>query len=209
MPITIQTGVPRVPPDPVQEKKRRRQLIFRISLGTTFLLVCLALMLRMWAYESVLVISSSMEPAVFKGDYMLLDHRVILRGNWRRGDIIVFKAPEEWTGTGQTLVKRVIGLPGETVQMRAGTFRINNRPLSESNIAQAQRARDDDTFPITLGPREYFVSGDNRANSDDSRANGPISGPDIQGRALGVLWPPPHMGALQTPNYIFEKEIAE
>ena len=204
MPIRIQTGAPRLAPDPIAEKKRRRQIIFRVSLGAVLVLMCFGLMLRMWAFEGSLVTSGSMEPTLLKYDYMLLDHRVILQDTWKRGDIVVFTAPESWDSAGQTLVKRVIGLPGETVQMREGVYRINNRPLIENYTQNVEK--DQNNVPTTLKAGEYWVSGDNRNNSDDSRFNGPIGGADIRGRVSGVLWPPGNMGLIPAPVYRFGEE---
>lgn len=204
MPLRIQTGVTPAPRDPIAEKKRRRQIIFRVSLGVVLVLACFGLMLRLWAFEGTLITSGSMEPTLLKYDYVLLDHRVILQDTWKRGDVVVFNSPAKWDSAGQTLVKRVIGLPGETVQMRAGIYRINNRPLVENYTQNTEK--DDNTLPVTLKMNEYWVSGDNRNNSDDSRVNGPIEGADIRGRISGVLWPPGNIGLIPAPNYRFKTE---
>lgn len=206
MPIQVQLGQPSQPVDPAVEKEKRRSMRFWTTAAAIICVLSIVMVLRLYAFEATLVTSGSMEPTLYKGDYALFDHRVALRGNWQRGDIILFKAPESWEGgpegmgQDQTLVKRVIGLPGEIVQVLNGVVYINYLKMpSESYIRNVPDHLS--TLAITLGPDQYFVMGDNRNNSDDSRANGPISEADITGRVLYKLWPPSRMGGLPATNY--------
>ena len=146
----------------------------------------LGLAIRFGVYETAIVVSSSMEPTLLVDDRILVDHRKSLSGTWQRGDIVFFSPPPSWTGgesedIGELLVKRVVGLPGETVSSLGGQIWVNRRPLDEPYLS---RKIDRQTPPLSvvLGPNEYFVAGDNRDNSEDSRILGPIPNEVIHGR---------------------------
>lgn len=195
MPYEISVNTPATAtatPEQTRESRRlARSLMFG---GTIILLLCFCLILRVLAFEGAWVTSKSMEPTLFKGDYALIDHRTALRGQWQRGDVVLFPAPESWDGPGVPLVKRIVGLPGETVAILSGRVLINGKPLAESHLAE--RPEPEDMEPIKLGNDEYWVLGDNRNNSDDSRVNGPIQEKDIAGRFLFRLWPVATIGAI-------------
>lgn len=212
MPIQIQVGQTPRPVDPVAERERRRRARFWTGMSLITALLSFVMVLRLYAFEGTVVISGSMEPTLYKGDYAVFDHRVALRRHWNRGDIVIFQTPPSWAhggneGTGdegsfqgQTLVKRIIGMPGETVSLYGGIVYINGQVLSHQEyIKEAPLV--ESTVPIQLGAGQYFMMGDNRNNSDDSRNNGPISETDIEGRVLFKLWPPSRMGSLPSLNY--------
>jgi signal peptidase I len=113
-----------------------------------------------------------------------------------RGDIVVFEPPpevEERCGAGGTYVKRVIGLPGERVAVENGKVYINGTELEEPYL-QADRRGGADYGPTELGADEYFMMGDNRKMSCDSRVWGPISREDMVGPVFFVYWPPNRIG---------------
>ena len=164
------------------------------------LAVILGLLIRAGVYETVLIPSGSMEPTLKTGDRLLIDHRNSLHGRWRRGDIITFHPPESWNDPNQDLlVKRMIGLPGETVDIYQGKVYINGKELQENYLKEPMQA--DDPIQLSLGPGQYFAMGDNRNNSSDSRHNGPVLEQDIRGRAIRILAPFSRMGALPRPQY--------
>lgn len=173
-----------------------------IELGILVLGVGLVMLIRLAWLETAIVTSGSMEPTLRVGDRLLVDHRASLRGSWARGDVVLFDAPEGWSGSGDTLVKRVVALPGDMVEVRAGSVVLNGALLSEPYLPQS--APPSDAAPETLnspsrklGAGEYWVMGDNRWNSDDSRSNGPLPEEAIRGHLLRVLLPLSRARALE------------
>lgn len=141
------------------------------------------------------VSGQSMETTLMNKDYVLTDKISYRTGDPQRGDIIVIHAPEAAncpTGTGCDFIKRLIGLPGDTVEVRDNGLFVNGNKLREPYIDEGVQ-----TIPgnftrdrvITLGPDQYFVVGDNRMHSSDSRAWGSVSRADIVGRAFFRYWP--------------------
>lgn len=185
---------------PVDRAKQKKWINFFLEAGAIFVAILIGIMVRNGLYESMVVTSGSMKPTMAIDARFLVDHRSYLHGHWQRGDIVTFKAPESWGGD-DTLVKRIIGLPGETLYIKQGTVYIDNRALPETYIAE--QMTDEPYGPIKLGDDQYFVMGDNRNNSDDSRANGPIRDSDIRGRVVMRLWPFSDFGRLPAFSYGF------
>ena len=106
----------------------------------------------------------------------------------KRFSIVIFRSPQGW---GKDLIKRVIGLPGETIALRNGAVYINNRPLKEIH----QMIKDQANFgPILIPENNYFVMGDNRPDSNDSRYWGYLPAENIQGEAMFIFWPVNRIG---------------
>lgn len=211
VPIQIQVGQTPLPIDPAVAKEKRRRARFWSTSSCIVSVLAFVMVLRLYAFEGTVVTSGSMEPTLYKGDYALFDHRAALRHRWNRGDVVIFEAPPSWLGgaaegtgegsfEGQTLVKRIIGMPGEKVAILGGNVIINDKLLPNQDYTNG-KPDPEVTYPITLGPDQYYVMGDNRNNSDDSRNNGPISEADITGRVLFKIWPPSRTGGLPTTNY--------
>jgi signal peptidase I len=199
MAIVVSTGDKKPPLSKADQRKNRRQARVLIEGGIVIVVLCFGLLLRVLAFEGVLVTSGSMEPTLYKGDYTLVDHRVKIRGTWDRGDVIIFESPTSWEGPEATLVKRVIGLPGEKISMLGGRVLINDRAPAEPYLKEIPDP--EDMQPVQLGPGQYFVMGDNRNNSDDSRENGPVDEKFIRGRVLYRLWPRSRFAKIEKPNY--------
>jgi signal peptidase I len=149
----------------------------------------------------------SMVPTFQSGEYVLTDKVSYRVGKPERGDVVVFHAPREAncpTGTGCDFIKRIIGLPGETIEVRDNTIIINGQPLAENYIPadfETQPGAFTRDREVTLGDNEYFVVGDNRPYSSDSRAWGPIIAADIVGRAFFRYWPADKIGLIEHVRY--------
>jgi len=151
----------------------------------------------------------SMVPNFQSGEYVLSDKVSYRFSNPKRGDVIVFHAPPAANcpqGTGCDFIKRVIGLPGETMAVHDNHIYVNNQAVDEPYIPKDFEilpgpATKDKT--ITLADDEFFVCGDNRPYSSDSRSWGPIKKSDIVGRAIFRYWPLNVAGPIPHPTYPF------
>lgn len=141
------------------------------------------------------VVGTSMNPTLENGDNLIVDKLSYWFNDPKRFDIIVFPYPKE---PDKHYIKRVVGLPGETVQIIDGYVYINGEKLDESYGSDVMNTAGIAQDPIVLGPDEYFVLGDNRNNSEDSRyaAVGNIKRSDITGRAWLRIWPFDSIGFL-------------
>ncbi|TFH33063.1 MAG: signal peptidase I [Anaerolineales bacterium] len=134
----------------------------------------------------------SMEPSLHEGQFVVVNR---LAYRWRepqRGDIIVFRFP---LNPERRFIKRVIGLPGDTIVVQSGEVFINGEVIYEPYLSVTPRYDGE----WILGPDELFVLGDNRNNSSDSQNWGPLPEGEIIGRAVFVYWPPSEAGLI--PHY--------
>jgi signal peptidase I len=114
-------------------------------------------------------------------------------GNIQRGDTVVFWYPEDPT---KSYIKRVIGLPGDTVEVKDGLAVVNGVKLQENYVPLEYR--DERPYPLTIvPPDDYFVLGDHRTSSNDSRAWGFVPRTFIYGKAVFVFWPLEHLGSVR------------
>jgi signal peptidase I len=149
----------------------------------------------------------SMVPSFQNGEYVLTDKVSYRFGNPERGDVVVFHAPAAAQcpqGTGCDFIKRVIGLPGETVSVANGEISVNGTPLREDYLPpefETKPGAATQNGPVILGPNEYFVSGDNRPYSSDSRAWGPITKNEIVGKAFFRYLPVDKAGVIKHAEY--------
>lgn len=165
-------------------------MIILIAIFASFLV-------RTYAFQTFYIPSGSMEPTLHVGDRILVNKLSVRFGTINIGDIIVFKAPPTEhcdDGSYADLVKRVIGLPGDTITSKGNTVYVNGKALNEPW-----------TYFHTLNPEikkvkvranNYFVMGDNRANSCDSRFWGTVPRSDIIGKAFFRIWPLSRIGFL-------------
>ena len=170
----------------------------REILETVGLAVILFLVINFFSAR-VRVLGSSMVPTLNNGEYVLIGRLAYKLGDYQRGDIIVFRPPmypdiplwqrlfglPNFGDQYEDYIKRIIGLPGETVRIANGTVFINDVALSESYIAAAPIYYGEWTVP----EGQLFVLGDNRNNSADSHAWGFLPEENILGKALVVYWP--------------------
>jgi len=157
--------------------------------------VLAAFLLRTYVVQPYYIPSASMYPTLKVGDKVLVNKLAYDFHPVHRGDVIVFrKPPGEYSANITDLIKRVIGLPGETISAHGGSVYINGRKLAEPWLPRGVTTG---AFgPVHIPKGDYFVMGDNRGDSEDSRAIGPISGKLIVGRAFLIVWPPSQIGTL-------------
>ena len=130
------------------------------------------------------VSGSSMEPGLSDRDRIAISRTMVWLGRYGRGDAVVCR--QERNGKDQYVVKRLIGLPGDLLEIRDGNVYINGELLSEDYLLQGHTAG---THEIKLAQDEYFVMGDNRGVSIDSRNVGPVKGREMVGRVI-IRWYP-------------------
>lgn len=156
-----------------------------IEIVIIWLAITLIVVVRQAWLEPAAVTSSSMESTIRPGERFLVDHRTSLSGRWKRGDIVLVETQNG--GWGQdVVVKRIVGLPGEKIEIFRGRVFINGKSLREDYLKEPPAPND--TVPIVLGSGQYYLLGDNRNNSGDSRQYGPVSNDEIKGRAVRRLW---------------------
>jgi signal peptidase I len=149
----------------------------------------------------------SMMPNFLDSEYILTEKVTYYTRNPERGDVIVFNPPPEVTTTDE-FIKRIIGLPGETVKVSGGHVYINDKLLEEPYLKDTVYTgggtflSEDVEYKVPDG--EYFVMGDNRPNSSDSRYWGPITKKEMSGKAWIVYWPASQVGSVKMPSYSFE-----
>ena len=170
--------------------------------------VILALFIRTFVVQAFKIPSGSMENNLLIGDHLLvnkfvlgptssaLERALLPIGTIKRGDVLVFKYPEE---PERDFIKRIIGLPGDTIELRQKKVYINGQPLDEPYVHFLEPPRGDASEitsldvrerygPVTVPPNQYFAMGDNRDNSQDSRYWGFLPRDYIKGRALLIYW---------------------
>jgi signal peptidase I len=145
--------------------------------------------------ESRYVASGSMLPTLEVNDRLLIDKLSYRWSNPERGDIVVFSPTEalKQQNVKDTLIKRVIGLPGEKVEIKAGRVYINDRVLREKYIVEKLAYQ---WGPVTVPANSYLVMGDNRDNSYDGRYWGFVPRENIIGKAVVRFWSPERIGQL-------------
>jgi signal peptidase I len=141
----------------------------------------------------------SMEPTLHTGQYLIINKLVYLWHQPDRGDIVVFEYPR---APNRDFIKRVIGLPGEKIEVKQSKVYINDKPLEESYVASPPLYS---WGPVVVGPNEYCVLGDNRNNSSDSHTWGMLPRANIVGQAWLSYWPPQYWGVVSVPSYAASK----
>jgi signal peptidase I len=173
---------------------------------TITIAVAAVLAIKAWVVNPYRIPSSSMEPTLHcaapepgceagASDRVLANRFIYRFRDPSRGDIVVFRTPEqavERCGAGGTFVKRLVGLPGDRIALQRGVLRINGEPVDEPYVNGGPPGPD--FAERTLGPDEYFMMGDNRAQSCDSREWGPVTRADLIGPVFAVYWPLTRLG---------------
>ena len=167
--------------------------------GVVVLALVAAFLVKTFVLQTFFIPSASMEPTLHVGDRVFVNKLAYNFHSVRRGDVVVFTLPPgESAGTGvDDLIKRVIGLPGETIEARDGRIYIDGRALAEPWLpAGVSPVAGLPLVKLRIPPNHYFLMGDNRGDSSDSRHFGPIPDNLIVGRAFVRIWPFSHLGFL-------------
>ena len=181
-------------------RKSRSRTLFDYAL-TALVAVTLALAIQAFLVKPYLIPSVSMANTLMPGQRVLVDRFVYHYRTVHRGDIIVFRWPGHENET--PLIKRVVGLPGDRLALRNGQLLVNGKQLPESYVRRVHGAAEQTlpafegsgieawslANPYTVPPGHYFVMGDNRTESNDSRYWGTVPRDNIIGRAFFVYWP--------------------
>jgi signal peptidase I len=184
-----------------------------------FVALAVAILVKTFVIQAFYIPSESMVPTLEVGDRVFVSKFMFDGGDVARGDVIVFENPNaaelpdrsgissvlHWLGEGvglaqpenEDFIKRVIALPGETIEIRHDVVYIDGEPLDEPYLTAAARRANADFGPETIPPGELFVMGDNRGNSADSRFGlGFVPTDAVIGKAFIVIWPPSNAGGL-------------
>jgi len=157
--------------------------------------------IRYFLFQPFFVKGQSMEPNFENSDYLIIDEISYRFGSPQRGEVVVFKYPQN---PFQRYIKRIVGLPGETVEIEDGKVIIFNQVgsqiLDESDYLPASCQTPGDVR-VSLNEDEYFVLGDNRVSSADSRSWGPLPKENIIGRVLFRAWPFTALAKFEAPAY--------
>ena len=153
--------------------------------------VVIALVINLFLAQATQVLGQSMEPNLHSTQRVVVE-KITYRfvHGPRRGDVVVIDAPDQ----SEMLIKRVVGLPGETIELRNGQVYIDGEPLTEP---WAVNPGGGNYGPLTIPPLHVFVMGDNRGASNDSRSFGPVAIEHIVGHAWFSYWPPQYVGLVE------------
>lgn len=156
--------------------------------------------IRYLIFQPFFVKGQSMEPNFENGDYLIIDELSFKFRDPQRGEVVVFKYPQN---PSQKYIKRIIGLPGETIEVKDGKVAISNQ---EEEVLDESGYLPENVFTpgevkISLEENEYFVLGDNRISSSDSRRWGTLSGNNIIGRVFFRAWPFTVLAKIEAPSY--------
>lgn len=196
----------------VRLRRESRQGIWTESLRLIrdiFLIIVVFILFGVFAVQPVVVEGTSMLPQLNDGERLLVNKLVYYKiqsvswGHLERGDIVVFWFPKE---PDKSYVKRIIGLPGESVEVREGKVMIDGQQLNEDYLDIEHNQSLPSFPPRRVEDHHYFVMGDNRDNSSDSRYWGLVPEKYIYGKAFFRYWKPSKMGFLEHGEYDINAE---
>lgn len=164
--------------------------------------VALFLFMYLFLFQPHKIDGNSMVPNFFDREFLLTDKVSYRIGVPERGDVVVFAAPPDGS---KEFIKRIIGLPGDSVALKDGRVFVGGKLLVESYLPEGTYTQGGGFLKegeqVVVPEGEYFVLGDNRSHSYDSRAWGTISKSKITGRAWVVYWPISKSGTINSPSY--------
>jgi signal peptidase I len=193
---TPQTGAPDTKQAPIKPESPNSVLrtfwLWLVELGETVLpAIVIAVLINLFLAQATRVYGSSMEPNLHTDQRLVVEKISYRLHSPHRGDVVVIRMPERGP---ELLIKRVIGLAGETIEVRSGIVYIDGQPIEEDYLVRKTAG----TYgPTTIPEGHVFVMGDNRGASNDSRVFGPVSLDRVVGRAWVSYWPFDSLGIVQ------------
>lgn len=180
-------------PDAVSPANTLRKEI-RVWTRDLLIAIGLALVIIVFLYQPVKVEGTSMAPLLSDQERIFINKFVYRFEPIQRGDVVVFWYPLDHS---KSFIKRVVGLPGEMIEIRQGTLYVNGKTVPEPYVPP-QYEDSSDFGPVRVPRDSFFVLGDHRISSNDSRVFGPVGSQFIYGRAVFAYWPVEHFGSLET-----------
>jgi signal peptidase I len=173
-----------------------RRILIKVPVWMRGLLIAsgIAVASLVLIYQPVKIEGNSMTPLLSNHEAIVINRLVYHFEPIRRGDVVVFRYPLDDT---KSFIKRIVGLPGETVQIRQGLVYVNGSWIPEPYVP-SQYEDLSDFGPIQVSSDSYFVLGDHRNSSSDSRVFGTVARRLVYGRAVFAYWPKDHFGSLST-----------
>jgi signal peptidase I len=168
-----------------QVTKKKKSLV-REYVEAIIIAVLLALLIRTFVVQAFTIPSGSMIPTLLVGDYILVNKFIYRFKDPQRGDVIVFKYP--WDEK-RDFIKRVVGMGGEEIVIKGHTIFVNGKPLDDPHAYFSDSTQTQYEYgPVVIPAGSYFVMGDNRDNSQDSRYWGFLKREKIRGKAFMIYW---------------------
>ena len=165
------------------------------EVGITVLIAVVVFVLLQLNVQSYTVVMSSMEPNIHEGECIVVNKATYRSSDPQRGQVIIFVPPFD---SPHPFIKRVIGLPGEIVEIKDGKVFVNDTPLDEEDTIPSPNY----TMPAKKVPEnEYFVLGDNRNSSNDSHSGWTVPRDNIIGKSWFIYWPPSSLGVVKHYSY--------
>jgi signal peptidase I len=185
------------PPRPIDAAEnsplRARSKVLSVWLRDLIISLAISCFIIVFLYQPVKVEGTSMMPSLEDQERIFVNKFVYRLEPIQRGDVVVFRYPHD---PSKSFIKRVIGLAGDRISINAGRVFVNGRPLEEEYVPSAYE--DERSYPeIVVPPDSYFVLGDHRSLSNDSRDFGPVDQSFIYGKAVFGYWPMDRMGRVR------------
>ena len=210
LPQEVRLGEKRAPRQLPSPPEQKRDNFFVEILKFAAIALVIVVPFRMFIAQPFIVSGASMSPTFETGQYLIIDQLSYQFEKPARGDVVVFRFPED---TSKFFIKRIIGLPGETVEIKGtdviikdpvtgNQFRLEEPYVKEANLRE-------DFLTVQLKQNEYFVLGDNRAASSDSRIWGPVPENMIVGRVLVRLLPLSQSGLFPGVYHLFSTSLTQ
>lgn len=168
----------------ISQNETKKSSVIRETIESIAIAVVLAIIIRMFIFEPFYIPSGSMEPTLLVNDRIIVSKVSYYFGEPQRGDVMVFKYPKD---PSRNFVKRMVAKPGETVELRDNTLYINGEAVSENYLPRGVQY--EDYGPLEIPQGYYFMLGDNRNNSEDSRYWGTLPEDLITGKSVAIYWP--------------------